>query len=167
MDFSNVKVGDKVKSVLRGWGKVSVARLGTFCVNFGEPYNWDWFWNDGRKRKTDENPEIIDLRKKEWEPKCGEYFVDGTEGRTFNTREQAKIAKVIFRKFQRQLVWIFENYPEYDPFSKSYYYNVCYNNDLNEWDVVYVPTMHGMELKMPEHIAKKLAKKLNSGEVKL
>lgn len=177
--LDRVKVGDKVKSCLRGWGNVTKVNEehGNFIAKFSID-DVSWFLSDGRYRPHDAYPEIIEVEKKKWEPEGGVYVLVDTghidtkiigcfreEGREYKTQKQAETAYKMIRPFQRLVAWTTENIENYDLDSKNNNYIVV-KHDL-EYEAIFIDTIKGFEVRMPRWVAKDLADKLNSGEVEL
>lgn len=188
--LSNVKIGDRVRSCLTGWGTVKLIENNdcySVIINFDNGTKRS-FSKDGKYRFLDEKPEIVEVQKKKWKPEGGNYFIDGqgiiwhcktfggehiqhtNEGRAYPTRELAEKAYQTIRRFQRLVAYVLEHAPDWEPCwnnenqMKAYLY---YNHILGKWDYSHHGTEEVIAVVMPTNVARKLCEKLNSGEVKL
>ena len=188
MDLSEVKVGDEVYSILRGWGKVMNINEQSFSVNFNKLAQAVYYFN-GKYFESDINPEITDWRKKkrEWQPKSypNGYIIWSNgdidsglgalklvkEGRVYNTKEQAEYAYKSIRACQILNAYKAEFAPDWrpdwtNPNQKKWY--VYYSSEFKTWGIDYRHLHQIPELVcFPTSIVKQLCKDLNDGVVKL
>lgn len=85
-------------------------------------------------------------------------------GSTFRTEEQAKIASAITKRNNLIMQYIFENEPNWDGGGDSKLYR---DTSLGKWVFAHATYPDLAAIVMPEKVAKKLAKDLNSGRVVL
>jgi len=188
MDLSEVKVGDEVYSILRGWGEVTYTENEFVRVLFENGMHTDYCL-DGKYFKFDINPEITDWKKKrrEWQPKShpDSYGIWSNgdiryiwhnndvvkEGRVYATKKQAKYAYKSIRACQILNAYKAEFAPGWrpdwnDPEQRKWY--VYYNIELEKWGMGYCFKQQSPELVcFPTSIVKQLCKDLNDGVVKL
>jgi len=184
--LENIKVNDRVKSVLSEWGTVTHNHvnldmdLTRVCIRFDNG-QLKKFHPDGRHRRDDLNPEIVDVVSQKWGPKEGKVDLHGDgmisrrhaynyaiAGRSYQTESQAMIARRFLTPIQRQLAWLFEHCPDYDPEKTSDTWFINYNHNTAEFKTGQheFSALLGI-LYMPEHIAKELCSKMNSEQVDL
>jgi hypothetical protein len=186
----DVKVGDRVRSCLAGWGEI-VAFDGKDIVkvNFNKCYN-NFYFRDGKSNRNDLYPEIVEVqKKKKWKPEGGYYFIRGDgsigmarkipndapdyykeEGRTYPTQKLAEKARKMIRPYQRLVAYVLEHAPNWQPDWKDdekYKTSVVYDHDFERWEVCGTKFSEYCTLYMPKDVAEELCNKLNSGEVEL
>jgi len=188
MYFSEVKIGDEVYSILRGWGDVTYTDKKLFRITFKTGVQADYYFG-GKYFESDINPEITDWRKKrsEWKPEShfDSYTVwaDGTivsigttkkvinEGRVYATKKQAEYAYKSIRACQILNAYKAEFAPGWrpdwnDPEQRKWY--VYYDAKPKEWDIRYGLRHQTPGIVcFPKEIAEQLCKDLNDGVVKL
>jgi len=189
--LSNVKAEDRVKSVLSGWGTVTHnyvnldRDLTRVCVRFDNG-QLKKFHPDGRHRRDDLNPEIMDVVRRKWKPAdesvhfyangsivSGDKIVqEGTTkggcGRTYQTESHAMIARRFLTPIQLRLAWLFEHCPDYDPEDVRNTWAISYKPDTETFKAVrHIKNRYLDVLYMSEYIAKDLCERLNAGQVDL
>lgn len=133
--------------------------------------------------------ELQEMREKlqaskvsEWEPEGGKWYISG-EGELFNgvstracrifgterkTKELAQKARDKMRVFKRLLAYVDEACGGHDFKLNTENYHIYYSHSDGVWRTWYGKSSEGLgTVYMPEHVAKELCEKLNSGEVKL
>ena len=127
-----------------------------------------------------------EAKPKQWRPQAGGFYVDdsgfvaeavshlinsqdfGTERKT---REAAKKAAAAMRTHNRLLAYVAEFAPDWEPdWSNEYQLKteVVFDSHHGEWVIENsVDCSSPSVVYMPEHVAKELCDKLNSGEVVL
>jgi hypothetical protein len=182
----DVKVGDRVRSCLAGWGEI-VAFDGKDIVkvNFNKCYN-NFYFRDGKSNRNDLYPEIVEVqKKKKWEPERGNYIIEADgdiyesklnsryvykEGRTYPTQELAEKAYKMIRPYQRLVAYVLEHAPDWQPDwedDDQYAYCIVYNHNFKQWGITDKLFTEYFTIHMPKNVAEELCEKLNSGEVEL
>lgn len=189
--LSNVKVGDRVRSCLRGWGTVTCVEpeyVHGVVVSFDKfDIDGDRFLKDGRSQLQHLHPEIVEVQKKKWEPEGGNFYIDAdgevwyvacgskpdsyiNEGRAYPSRELAEKAHKMIRRFQRLVAYVLEHAPDYESDWEDdgqYTYCIVYNHDFKQWEITGKLFTEYFTVPMPISVAEELCEKLNSGEVEL
>jgi len=196
MNFKDLKIGDEVKSSLKGWGNYAgktdnnkyVVR---YTSNGGYKFDvYDAIYTeDGFASDKDIKPEIIKVKKFAWNPSINNSahiqasgFIISTknvipdyEGRTYKTTKEAKqVYHQILRPCQRMAAWAQEHAPD-DIYNidfgneNQYKYYVYYNSLSKKWEVkrsIYYIYV-GCTYFLKLSIAEQLAKGLNDKTIKL
>ena len=186
MYFSEVKIGDEVYSILRGWGDVTYTDKKLFRITFKTGVQADYYFG-GKYFESDINPEITDWRKKkrEWQPKSypNGYTIWSNgdidsglgalklvkEGRIYATREQAEYAYESIRACQILNAYKAEFAPDWEADRKNSNqkkWYVYYNTGLKMWRTGLWKQIPGI-VCFSKEIADQLCKDLNDGVVKL
>jgi hypothetical protein len=189
----DVKVGDRVKSCLAGWGTVKLVDDGPmfpvmvkFDAGIGEIFTLE-----GKRNENHIYPEIVEVekKKKKWEPEGGPCFIRGDgsigmarkipnnkpdyykeEGRAFPTEKTAEKAYKMIRSYQRLIAYVLEHCPVWEPdwcSSEEDIAYIYYEHDAEKWDFVLYHDIEYIGIPMPGNVAEELCEKLNSGEVEL
>jgi len=186
--LENIKVNDRVKSVISGWGTVAhnyvnlVLELSQVCVRFDNG-QVKKFCPDGRHRKDDLNPEIVEVVPSKWYPKEGNVDLHGDgkiselheynyaiAGRSYQTESQAMIARRLLTPIQRQLTWLFEHCPDYNPEDENNRWYIYYDYVNEMYDAQHESVPHKKSINviyMPIGIACTFCDELNLGRVDL
>ena len=184
--LKDVKVGDRVKSVINGWGVVTKIMEDWISVRYAHKETLIYYHISGKNNMDDLYPEIFEVEKrKKWEPEGGPCFISGDgsigmerkipdnkpdhykeEGRAYPTKELAEKANKMIRPYQRLVAYVLEHVPDWHNSKEDIAY-VCYVYDAKEWDFVLCHHIEYIGIPMPESVAEELCEKLNSSEVML
>ena len=133
------------------------------------------------QKQLEEKQKALSAMPEKWEPKGGEYWVNAhglvrhdvtsrvtrDYGAEYATREQAEKAAKAMRAHNRLLAYVAEFAPDYEPDWNDGAICIEYAHDEKEYGVDKNFLERIGAVYMPEHIARELAAKLNSGEVEL
>lgn len=135
------------------------------------------------QKQLEEKQKALAAMPDKWEPKGGDWFVDlfgeasttsmmarelSSFGVSYATREQAEKAAKAMRAHNRLLAYVAEFAPDYEYDCGGMNWTVWQCAESLNWDINWYSTIKVVGcVYMPEHIAKELASKLNSGEVEL
>lgn len=161
--LEDLKVGDKCKSCLRGWGTI-IRKYNHYQIAIIKFKNntWKRFHFNGKSSNEDMYPEIIETEYKLWKPKGGLFIIhsDGQikktnkvdnkwneEGRAYPSKREAEVAYHFIRKYQRYISWLIEH----DYLNNKGIYEI--QNDIIKPRVRY-------------KLADKLSKEINDNKVK-
>lgn len=193
--LQDAKVGDRVKCVLNGWGKITnveqYRKDKIFEVKFDNDKITETvcYHSDGKLNLNHLHPAIIEHVPQKWEPELGIYQITTTgfvvcrpnittehkkalkrEATTFKTKKQIEIVRDSTRVLRRQFAWLFEHFPEQDgQWSKETMYSVSYDLEEKEYIVSedFDAIMSETTVYMSEEASKMLVKQLNQGAVEL
>ena len=135
------------------------------------------------QKQLEEKQKALSAMPVKWELEGGEWYimssgmVDCTGvpaqivasfGMEYATREQAEKAAKAMRAHNRLLAYVAEFAPDYEYDCGGMNWTVWQCAESLNWDINWYSTIKVVGcVYMPEHIAKELAAKLNSGEVQL
>jgi hypothetical protein len=188
IDLRGISVGDEVYSILNDWGSVSECHNTHIYVdypNISFRVSYDY---DGKRNPHDLYPEIQKVLRKTWDPKKRNFVIStngdiypcfhiesnhhdqcAKEGRSYETKDMAKKAHAMIRKYQRLIAWILEHDPEND-FEKGNHV-VAYDFEDDSFHKGELDIRDDKDIGAPrissKQVAKKLADDLNSGRLTL
>ena len=135
------------------------------------------------QKQLEEKQKALSAMPDKWRPKAGRFYVDETGavsesvshligspdfGNEYSTREQAEKAAKAMRAHNRLLAYVAEFAPDYEYDCGGMNWTVWQCTESLNWNAIFYRTIKMVGcVYMPEHIAKELASKLNSGEVEL
>jgi hypothetical protein len=192
MNFEDLKIGDEVKSFSAGWGvyKTMMNSPSMYVVEFSNGYKKS-YTNEGFYSSLETTPEIIDVKKKKWEPPSYKvhYRISGTgfiaesysdgrkyadEGRVFATESSARDAyDNTIRPCQRLAAWVQEHAPydiinfDWEDYDQEKYYPYYREND-SIWKLgTAFMKCPGLSYLLDKKIAQQLIDGLNDGTIEL
>jgi hypothetical protein len=182
----DVRVGDRVRSVVNDWGTISKIIKDWIAVRYPHKKTSIYYHISGKNNKDDLYPEIVEVqKKKKWEPERGNYIIEADgdiyesklnsryvykEGRTYPTQELAEKAYKMIRPYQRLVAYVLEHAPDWQPDwedDDQYAYCIVYNHNFKQWGITDKLFTEYFTIHMPKNVAEELCEKLNSGEVEL
>lgn len=180
--FKNCEIGDYAKSVIRGWGKIqSFSDINKSMVFIEFDNTIAQFYNDGRSRRSDKYPEIIEIQQKNKNSYV--IFADGDilkidesyyqkclydeHGRVYPSKSIAHKAYQLILQHQLKVKYLMNREPNYVPnwndTSPKYY--VYFSHEYKCWSIGYVYIHDCGHVYMPYWVAEELKNDLNCGKI--